>query len=110
MDSAILTGKTVQLYRITVTNEGIYPLTNVIITDDLPDFLIFGGSGFTPSLVDQNHIEWDVGLLNPGGGIQFIYTAFNLIPFGNEGYNNAYTEGNTGTGIVSDSDNVHIIC
>jgi uncharacterized repeat protein (TIGR01451 family) len=108
VDEAVLIGNRVLYYKITVVNNGIYDLEDVIVTDDLPNFMMFVHSDFIPSIVDGTHIEWDVGFLRFGGSVQFIYTVYSLP--GNEGCNNAYTEGNTNTGIVSDLDSVYIIC
>jgi uncharacterized repeat protein (TIGR01451 family) len=109
-DSATLYGQSMIQFRIVVTN-GPNPLTNVKISDDLPSFLKFIYSiGIYPSTITSNHIEWIIPYIPPFGQVEIEYFTGNYMPYGNDGYNYAYVEGDTGTGIISDNDSVHIIC
>jgi len=55
-------------FRITVTNEGDVPLTNVHVIDDLPNFLTYNYDATSnPTVEELHHIEWIFPLIPVSG-------------------------------------------
>jgi len=67
---------------ITVTNTGNIDLTDVLIVDDLPDFLVYNDDAVpVDTTSSDHHIEWELGTLTIGDS-QIILFSANAIAVG----------------------------
>jgi len=53
-------------YHIIIRNNGLTPITNVVITDTLPADVTFISADKTPSYVDDYIVQWTLSSLQPG--------------------------------------------
>jgi uncharacterized repeat protein (TIGR01451 family) len=64
-------------YQITVTNEGSTPLTNVVVTDTLPEKAKLDRMSVGGQAIGQNQVQWLLGTLQPGArkAVQIVLRA-----------------------------------
>jgi uncharacterized repeat protein (TIGR01451 family) len=64
------------VYGISVQNDGGLTATAVILTDTLPENIVYvsDDSGYIPGRPDSRTLVWQVGQLAPGGALQFSIT------------------------------------
>ncbi len=60
-------------YTITVTNSGEQDATNVVITDDIPQYTIFV-SADNGGTVNSNTVSWNVGTVSAGSSVTVHFT------------------------------------
>jgi uncharacterized repeat protein (TIGR01451 family) len=98
-------------FKITVTNHApLVPLTDVLVTDDLPSFLTYWPVMSFPMPISwsSNYVAWYIPTLPPGASMDIRYYA-TITLGGVEGDNYAFGIANYGTTIEYDSDSTHII-
>ena len=64
-------------FRLLTGNTGSQILTNVIVEDTLPYFLVYnvGSANYTPSYYSDHFIRWNLGNLDVGEIVEIIFTA-----------------------------------
>jgi uncharacterized repeat protein (TIGR01451 family)/fimbrial isopeptide formation D2 family protein len=63
-------------FKIIITNTGDVNLTNVVVVDDLPDFLAFNyDANITPTISSDHHIEWTFSTLDIDESIEITFSA-----------------------------------
>ena len=100
-------------FQINVTNTGEVKLTNVVVKDLLPEFLVYRDSNPVPFSVSPNgrEIIWNLGTIKAGGYVVITFTAW-ICPY--YFICNDYAEGDNVANVTSDQteleqDSVHII-
>ena len=63
-------------FKVLVENVGGVDLTNVVVGDDLPWFLVYNDdANVTPSVVSDHYVEWVFSVLEPGEVVEIRYSA-----------------------------------
>ena len=63
-------------FKITITNSAATPLTNVEVTNNLSDNLVYSNNAnITPSSTSDHKVTWHFASINSGESIEITYTA-----------------------------------